>query len=64
MVYIADLKSADESHVGSSPTTRTSLMRSSYSGNTLAFQARAEGSIPLLRSTFGHVAQLDRARAF
>ena len=26
-------------------------MRSSYSGNTLAFQARAEGSIPLLRST-------------
>ena len=27
-------------------------MRSSYSGNTSAFQAEAEGSIPLLRSIF------------
>lgn len=61
MVYASDLKSDSERIVGSSPTTRTSFMRSSYSGNTLAFQARAEGSIPLLRSTFGHVAQLDRA---
>ena len=27
-------------------------MRGSYSGNTLAFQAKARGSIPLLRSIY------------
>ena len=30
-------------------------MRGSYSGNTLAFQAKARGSIPLLRSIYGAV---------
>lgn len=48
LVYIEDLKSSGASHGGSSPPSRT--MRGSYSGNTLAFQARAEGSIPLPRS--------------
>jgi hypothetical protein len=29
---------------------KASKMRMSYSGNTLAFQAKARGSIPLIRS--------------
>jgi hypothetical protein len=53
MVATLVLEASAERRVGSSPTWGTNgSMRSSYSGNTLAFQAKARGSIPLLRSNF------------
>lgn len=38
------------------------LVRASYNGITLAFQADDVGSIPTARSKFARIAQLDRAR--